>query len=196
MEDIKVPLARKYTIMRTSAAVAIIFCCFVSYKLYIWTDAEIRWKRVAISQHADKNILAEYADIYKTLHDDRYFMYNYAYKLYQVGDNVSAYKYARECRKLWADYDIEIMLGNISNRLGNVGEAESHYNKAKNMCPNHFRPLSYLMKLSEENTDYPKAVRFAKEILCKEIKIPSTEIDQIRREAERIVETYCMHQDL
>ena len=195
MADMKVTLIRKSAIMKTSATAAIIVCCFVSYKLYKWSEAEIRWKRVAVSQHSDKNILAEYADIYTTLHDDRYFMYNYAYKLYQAEDYVSACKYAKECRNLWADYDVEILLGHISGRLDNCDEAERHYINAEAMCPNRFRPLFYLMKLSEENKDFPKAVRYAEEILCKQIKIPSTEVDQIRREAEKIVGTYRLPQD-
>ena len=195
MADMKITLPRKSAIMKTSATVAIIVCGFVSYKLYKWSDAEIRWKRVAVSQHSDKNILEEYADIYTTLHDDRYFMYNYAYQLYQAEDYVSAYKYARECRNLWADYDVEILLGHISGRLDNCDEAEQHYINAEAMCPKRFRPLFYLMKLSEENKDFPKAVRYAGEILCKQIKIPSTEVDQIRREAEKIVGTYRLPQD-
>jgi tetratricopeptide (TPR) repeat protein len=94
----------------------------------------------------------------------------------------------KECERLWADYDLQMLLADNCQQMEQYAEAERYYKKAAAMCPVRFMPLYRLAKLHEEQGNKTEAQRLAKLILEKRIKIHSPTISAIRREMQQLRE--------
>ena len=89
---------------------------------------------------------------------------------------------AIKCQTLWANYNLELLIGQIYENLQLYNNAENQYQLAHQMCPNRFLPLYHLALLFEKTQKRNKAVLLAQEIIIKPIKIPSLLIDNIKQE--------------
>lgn len=184
LSDIRFHFRFSTAAKKLTACAALAGCMYFGYRLYVWTEAEIRWKQVADKMVFEDTVITEYERIYDTLSEDRYFLYNYSYVLYRSENYGKGYEVASECRKLWADYDLELLLGMLSEKLDRSTEALTHYTLASNMCPNRLRPLYLLMKLCDRSGAADKALCYAKKLCDKPVKIPSGETARMKREAE------------
>lgn len=162
----------------------------IGYYAYQRTLAELVWKKAVDTAVWGKNeeAMEIYKRIYPRLKTDRYFLYNYAAELYNSGRYDTSLVIALECRMRWADYDLEMLLGELYEQVGEVRKAESSYLKASCMCPNRFLPLYRLVKLCVKSGNDSEALLIANKILEKPIKIPSHTIDVIRKEMKEYVE--------
>ena len=120
------------------------------YKTIQYIHAEYCWKN--ITYKTSKDSLLCYNDLYKTLDKNPYFLYNYATFLFRIRDYERSLEIASECQKYWADYELELLLGNILQLQGNFHAAENHFQEASFMCPSRFIPLYYLMELYKKTT--------------------------------------------
>lgn len=82
---------------------------------------------------------------------------------------------------------IEVYLGDNYKVLKQYENAEAAYQKAANMIPNRFYPHYLLAMLYEESGQQEKAQVKAKELLAKEIKVPSKAIEEMKMEMRRIL---------
>mgnify|MGYP006300098331 FL=1 len=78
-------------------------------------------------------------------------------------------------------------LGDSYKGVGNYLKAEAAYLKAQHMLPGRFYPGYLLAKLYHETGETKKAKNMANEILKKEVKIPSTAIEEIKMEMKKIL---------
>ena len=91
---------------------------------------------------AEKNHdIEQYDKIHSKMKHNPYFLYHYARALMKNGDYRKAKKIAIECRMIFSDYDLDLLLGDIELQLGNYCTAKSYYKSCCNMCPNRFIPL-------------------------------------------------------
>ena len=185
--DIKIKIRHDNWIVKVIAMSAIIICVLVGWKIYRWSVAEIRWATVAKTVEVDQNTLDEFGRLYRVLSSDRYFMYNYAYTLYSSGNYDKAASIVAECRRLWADYDVEILSGTIAEKMDLIDEAIEHYTTAMNMCPNRFSPHYMLMRLYDSNGDVELALEQAVKIVGKPIKVQSATVDYMVQAAEEFI---------
>jgi tetratricopeptide (TPR) repeat protein len=81
-------------------------------------------------------------------------------------------------------------LGDSYKALGETEKAEEAYLFASDIIPSRFYPQYLLAKLYNETGQKEKAIKTAKELLNKEIKIESTAIKEIHEEMEEIVIKY------
>lgn len=79
---------------------------------------------------------------------------------------------------------IETSIGDCERKLGNYEKAEEAYVTAMYMTPSKFYPLYLLMTLYNEQGKKVHATVIAREILKKEIKIPSKAVSEIRELAK------------
>ena len=93
--------------------------------------------------------------------------------------------FARRCRTHWADYDLELLQGELLNELNRYDEAEHHFQLAANMCPVRFVPLNSLLKLYQQMGNTVQADSMAQKIIDKPVKISSAEVDRIKAEARK-----------
>ncbi|MBR3759063.1 MAG: O-antigen ligase family protein [Bacteroidaceae bacterium] len=151
------------------------------------TRAELEWgkvSRLALTGRSEE-AFPRYKALMPVLGNEPYFLYNYAAELYMADRHEEALYFARRCRTHWADYDLELLQGELLNELNRYDEAEHHFQLAANMCPVRFVPLHSLLKLYQQAGDTVRADSMAQEIIDKPVKIPSENINRIKTEARK-----------
>lgn len=90
-----------------------------------------------------------------------------------------------KCRRYWADYDLELILGENYQRLHQPALAGKYYHSASMMCPSRFLPLYKQFHLYKETGEDKQALTVAEAIINKPIKIETHTIRMIKREMNR-----------
>lgn len=159
-------------------------CSFLLiYKTGIRIYAELEWGKIYHQSlyGETKEMLPRYQKLMSHLGDTPYFLYNYAVELYIAGYYAASLKIVRQCRKYWADYDLELLYGEILCKLGKSKEAEEHYLLASKMCPVRFVPLYRLYEIYKAQKQMDKAQQKAKQILGKPVKVDSPAIREMKQ---------------
>ena len=115
----------------------------------------------------------------------RQFLYNYTYELYSMGHLDEATRISKECKQCANGYNLQLLTGDIHQKQKDYAKAITHYQHAHHMCPVRFAPLSGLLQTYQQMGDTMKADSIAQAILNKPIKIPSSDINEMRAEAEK-----------
>nr|WP_302828987.1 O-antigen ligase family protein [uncultured Bacteroides sp.] len=158
----------------------VIICCLKAFHyLSLRIDAEYKWKNIAY-QHPTKEILSCYAKLLPAMEENPFFLYNYAIALSEAGYIEESLKRAKQCRRYWADYDLELLLGENLKRQRRYSEAILHYKNASMMCPCRFIPLYQLFVIYKELGNKDKARGMALLILEKPVKVNSKVVMQIK----------------
>lgn len=159
--------------------VSVMLCLFFLYKLYQRMEAEYTWDDVAYL-HATDESLAVYESLMPILTRNPYFLYNYAVTLLDVDCLDESLDKALQCKVYWADYDLELLLGDIYKQRKEYEISERHYKKASCMCPCRFMPLYRMFELYKEVGDREHSQSMAQLIIEKPIKVRSSMIRQIK----------------
>lgn len=118
----------------------------------------------------------------------RQYLYNYTRELYSMGHLDEAKQKATECLQYSNGYNLQLLTGDICQMQQHFEEACTHYQNAHAMCPVRFAPLSGLLQVYQQIGDTVKADSTAQVILRKSIKIPSSDITEMRTEAKKWLE--------
>jgi O-antigen ligase len=160
---------------------------------FVWQQmsAEIFWKRIANKSLAGKTeeMLPIYEQLHKQLNNNELFLYNYTAELNVAKRYDESLQTGRECERLLADYDLQMLLADNYLQLKQYGEAEKHYIKASRMCPARFMPLYELAKMYAEANRDSEALAFANTVLTKKIKVSSPTVSMIRNEMRRLIKS-------
>lgn len=116
------------------------------------------------------------------------FLYNYAVTLSRYGEYAAANTLFGKVLPYLNTYNIHVMMGVNDEHLGSLDDAEAFYIHANHMVPNRFYPLYKLMILYRTQGDSANMRNVAREIIDKEIKIPSYTVSRIKKEAAMLVE--------
>lgn len=185
---------RSYTTKLKMLVAGISLCLFIytGIQTIQRIKAELEWKEISNLSLLGKteDVLPRYKEIYTHFKTDRYFLYNYSAELYQAKKYKESLDLALQCRGHWADYDVEMLLGDLYEHMHQFQKAEQHYQWASYMCPNRFTPLYRLTKLYHSQGKKAKVIKLAKMITNKEIKIPSSTIYTIQQEIKNIIDAY------
>lgn len=154
--------------------------------MYLWAErarAELAWNKASnfALMGKYKEALPEYQRLSASFADNPYFLYNYAAVLQQAKRYAESLDIGLQCRRYWADYDLELILGENYRQLGNFAEAERHYRHASLMCPSRFVPLFRLVQLLDESGRISEAKKLAHQIVDKPIKVLSGQVEIIKR---------------
>jgi len=174
----------------TAAVLILLIVPVVCFKSYNRLSAEMKWCKAAnrsLSGQTEQ-MLPEYQQLHPRLHNNELFLYNYVAELNFSKHYNKSLSIARECERLWADYDLQMLIADNCRQLKDYPEAEQHFRKAAAMCPAKFAPLYQLAKLLDATGRSSEAVTLAKQILNKLIKIPSPNINAIQREMRQLIE--------
>lgn len=183
-------LPKSKTVRCTMATVLFGVSCFLFYGVVKRTRAELEWRKVSrlALMGRSEEAFPRYEALMPVLGNEPYFLYNYAAELYMANLYEEALHMARRCRTHWADYDLELLQGELLNELERYEEAEHHFQLAADMCPVRFVPLNSLLKLYQQTGDTVKADSMAQAIIDKPVKIPSPAIDAMKAEAASLLE--------
>ena len=146
------------------------------------TQSERSWQEASVLAlcHSYDEALPYYVSLKHRFEDNPYFLYNYAAVFTEAKVYEKALKVALECRKYWADYDLELLLGDIYREKKDYKQAEEYYMSASYMCPSRFLPLYQLYELYKCIGNTEKASELAKILLEKPAKVNSALIKRIR----------------
>lgn len=157
------------------------------FKLGERTQSERSWQEasvLALCRSYDE-ALPYYVSLKHQFKDNPYFLYNYAAVLTEIKEYEKALEVALECRKYWADYDLELMIGENYQEQKDFISAEKYYKNASMMCPSRFTPLYQLFKLYKQFGENIRAYETAEMIINKPVKINSMTIRMMKREIEK-----------
>ena len=116
------------------------------------------------------------------------FLYNYAAELNYIGRHEESLVITEECMKLYNDYDVQFLLADNLANTDNIDQAIETYRYAGNMIPCRFEPLDGMMTLYLGSGDTLNAVRIAREIVAKPVKVPSSRVNVIVAAAKQLIE--------
>ncbi len=88
-----------------------------------------------------------------------------------------------------------IALGDAYKTLNQPREAETQYQLAANMVPHKFYPLYLLATLYNETGQQKKAVALARQLLNKDVKVPSKAIEEIKEEMREVINSNSFSSD-
>jgi len=152
---------------------------FIEYKHHFILRKQYYYITSVALEEQTASTFAKYKDLFPLLKDNKYFLYNYAVELNYGKRYKESIQIAQLCEKLWADYNLQLLLGDNYNQLKRYKEAEKHIMLAANMCPTRFIPLYELFKIYKNTNNKEKSIRMAKTILKKPIKINSLQVQYI-----------------
>ena len=158
--------------------------------LYQRMTNEILWRRIANQSLLGKTeqVLPVYEHLHKSFIKNELFLYNYAAQLNFFKHYEESQCIARECERLWVDYDLQMLMADNCQQLKDYTEAERHYRKAAAMCPVKFSPLYELTKMFIVIGCRSETVTVAEQLVNKPIKITSPIIIVIQREMRQLIE--------
>lgn len=135
-----------------------------------------------------ETVLPDYERLYDRMCKNWRFLYNYGAELHHSKHYDRSLSILEECQTMLNDYDVQMLIGDCLQNIGDTIEAIEHYNYAGNMVPNKFLPHYYKMLLLLKKNDTINAVRVASTIIDKPIKIKeSPSVQRIIREATAIL---------
>lgn len=151
------------------------------------TQSERSWQEASVLAlcHSYDESLPYYVSLKHQFKDNPYFLYNYAAVLTEAKEYETALEIALECRQYWADYDLELMIGENYQEQKDFISAEKYYKNASMMCPSRFTPLYQLFKLYKQLGENIRAYETAEMIINKPVKINSMTIRMMKREMEK-----------
>lgn len=158
--------------------------------IYMWVErvqAEKEWGKVSKFALCGMSgrALPTYAELERKFEDNPYFLYNYAAILLENKRYEESLQMALQCRKYWADYDLELIIGESYQELDKQELAKKYYDNASMMCPSRFLPLYKLFQLYKDVGDRKRMLTVAKLIIDKPMKIKTSAIRMMKREMER-----------
>ena len=108
--------------------------------------------------------------------------------LYEAREYERSIAVFAQCLRYHNDMDVQMFLAANYKALGKYFESEQHYKMAVAMCPMRFIPLYELVKLYNDANRKDEVYALAKKIIEKDVKVPSSTIDAIKKEMQLLIE--------
>ncbi len=170
--------------------------------IYPWTksmEQDFRdWKTALDTYNFGlyEDSLEEFEKAWPTLKSEGDFLMNYGKALTMAEQPQKAIEVLKEAKNQLNTTIIETALGDAYKVLKQYNGAEIAYQHAANMIPIRFYPQYLLANLYMESGQEGKAEAKAREILAKEVKVPSTAIKEIRAEMRDLIKNNLNKDDL
>ena len=170
--------------------------CTISTSLLLvitlgYTSLLLLWgyaSREAKENKRSVEMMPIYNKLYPYLSWRGVFLYDFAIESFYAHRGKQAYYIADKCRKRYASYNLSLLQGDICRYIGRYEEGLKRYREASYMCPVRFAPLSGMLQIYQQIGDTVKADSMAQVILNKPIKIPSSDINEMKAEAKKWLE--------
>jgi len=130
----------------------------------------------------------QYAQAYPALKNNGRFLTNYGKALSMAKKWNKGIQILSRAKDHHSDPVTYTALGDCYKAEKNYDKAEEAYQHAWHIIPSRFYPLYLLAKLHDESNRPAKAIQTARQVMDKEVKIPSTAVEQIRQEMKGIIE--------
>lgn len=171
-------------------AFSLLLACASVPLFYRTIHAELEWHDVTSRSLAGQTryVLPRYEALYSTLRHSPHFLYNYAAELNYIGEYCRSQQVLDECMCRMDDYDTRLLAASNHEHMDNYELCELHLRKASAMCPVRFVPLYRLAKLYQTMGRHEELHSLARQIMDKEVKVPSRRVTEIKDEMRYILE--------
>lgn len=165
---------------------AIIGLIILSIFSYDRMESEKVWTKIAHQSLVGNTelMIPYYEKLERSLSRSYLFLYNYAAELNVIEDYERSLQIAHQCEKLWADYDLQLLIGDNYQQTGQYTKALYHFEKAAYMCPVRFIPLHRMFRIYRDMGEKEKASLLAHQIINKPVKVMSNDIRRIKEDVE------------
>lgn len=166
--------------------VASIGICIAGLALTIWEmTCEHEWAKLnrAVERHYTAAVIDRYDELSNHYSCNPRFLYSYMVAQYKVSRLDEVLGTYQQLRKYADTYDMELLAGDTYRHKQLYAEALQHYETAMWMCPVRFAPLEGMMQTYIDNGDAFHADSMAQVILSKPVKVPSPQVEEIKRKA-------------
>ena len=181
------PIGRLNQRYRKTVMVASIGVCIAGLALMIWEmTCEHKWAKLnrAVERHYTAAVIDRYDKLSSHYHNNPRFLYSYMYAQYKVSRLEEVLGTYQQLRQYADTYDMELLAGDAYRHLQQHKDALRHYENAMWMCPVRFAPLEGMMQVYMDNGDKLRADSMAQVILSKPVKVPSPQVEEIKRKAK------------
>jgi O-antigen polymerase len=183
-QEIKIRNNQISVVMRS---IILIVCVYSTINVYKQINLELAWKESAMNSLNGKTeaMLPEYKKLHNThLKRNPFFLYNYGAELNFAGKYCESIDILLECRELFNDYDLQLILADNYQKTNNITKALETYRNASYMIPARFLPFFRIFEIYKETGQNDLAQQWAEKILNKQVKIPSVTVSYIQNEAK------------
>ncbi len=165
--------------------IVITTCCICLVYVLDQIKSELKWKEIAMKSLKGQTLemLPEYKRLYPKQKSNPFFLYNYGAELNVAGNYDESNSVLTECQKRFNDYDLQLLLADNYHKKEDFRKATKTLEHASNMIPCRFSPLNQLLQIYIDTGQEEKAIKIAREIIDKKVKIPSLTISRIKIEA-------------
>lgn len=159
---------------------------------------EYRWNKIAQPSLAGKTetVMPDYARLYRLMKTHGLFLYNYGAELNYIGKYKDSNNILKDCCRYMNDMDVQLLLADNYQQIQEYDKAEEHLILAYNMVPVRFTPLYRLALLYQMMSNADCTYNTALHIVNKKVKIPSSEVIQMKEEMKKIITNYSNKQKL
>ncbi len=171
--------------------VASIGTCIAGLTLTIWEmTCEHEWAKLnrAVERHYTAAVIDRYDELSNHYSCNPRFLYSYMVAQYKVSRLDEATNTYHQLRQYADTYDMELLAGDTYRHKQLYAEALQHYETAMWMCPVRFAPLEGMMQTYRDSGDLLRADSIAQVILAKPVKVPSPQVEEIKRKAKEAKE--------
>lgn len=150
---------------------------------------DLKWAEMSkrsLAGHTER-MLPYYEKMKPQMKHNPLFLYNYAAELNYIGRYEESLAVTEECRNGWNDYDVQMLLADNLEKIGQIDHAIGSYRHALDMIPCRFEPLESMMMLFMGRGDTLGAITKAEEIVNKPVKVQSFRVEQIKNAAIRLL---------
>jgi len=141
-----------------------------------------------------ETVLPDFRRLHERMKNNGSFLYNFGAELHYSGHFEESLQILEECSSYLNDYDVQMLLADCYQNLGDTLKAIDCYNYASRMVPSKFLPQYQIMNLYLAYGDTVNAVNAANAILAKDVKVSrSKAVQRIINEAESVVKDVMFH---
>ena len=188
LEMLRQPIDRLKQRYRKTMMVASIGICFAGLALTIWEmTCEHEWAKLnrGVERHYTAAVIDRYDRLFGHYNSNPRFLYSYMVAQYKVSRLDEATNTYHQLRQYADTYDMELLAGDTYRHKQLHAEALQHYETAMWMCPVRFAPLEGMMQTYRDSGDSFRADSIAQVILAKPVKVPSSQVEEIKRKARK-----------
>ena len=176
---------------RKTVMVASVGVCIAGLALMIWEmSSEHEWAKLnrAVERHYTAAVIDRYDKLSGHYNSNPRFLYSYMYAQYRVSQLDEVLGTYQQLRQYADTYDMELLIGDAYRHKQQHAEALQHYETAMWMCPVRFAPLEGMMQTYMDCGKTLRADSMAQVILSKPVKVPSPQVEEIKRKAKEAKE--------
>lgn len=149
----------------------------------IWNEAEMLYSNGAYIKANES-----FEEAYPVLKHHGLFLQKYGKSLSMSKQYNEAIRLLKEGELYYVDEVWFNTMGDSYKGIKKYDQAEEYYQMAADMVPHKFYPLYLLQKMYKETGELDKSKAMARKILNKRVKVHSIAIEEIRKEAELLIQ--------